>query len=253
MRGTISRLSSGLRIQSAADDAAGMAVAENMRAQLRGFQQAQRNANDGAAMLHVAEAGYQSITDILVRLREIAVQAANDSISDTERAYIDTEFQSLRDEIDRVGASTEYNGIALLDGGGGAGGLLQFQVGTRNSVDDRITIQLPILNIVTLTITGAAVDNRSDAADAIEDMDQALDEMGRHRAVIGATLSQLNSAVDHLSSTVESYGASVSGIRDTDMAAESARFAQQQVMQRAGVAMVAQANARPRLALRLLG
>ena len=139
MQQSISRLSSGLRVQSAADNAAGMAVAENMRAQQGGYKQAMRNANDGVAVLQTAESGYQNISDLLVRMRELAVQAANDSISNTERGYLNTEFTDLSSEISRVAAVVEYNGINLLDG---SAGTAIFQVGTRNSADDRISIEL---------------------------------------------------------------------------------------------------------------
>ena len=253
MQQSIQRLSSGLRIQSAADDAAGMAVSENMRAQLKGFQQAMRNANDGTAILQTAESGYQTLSDILVRMRELSVQAANDSLSDTERGYLDVEFQDLIGEMDRVSNTVEYNGIQLLDGTAGTGGTMTFQVGTRNSTNDRITVTLADQDATALGVNASAVDTVANAQGSIDDIDAALEALSTDRATIGATISTLNSAVDHLGSTIENYGAAVSQIRDTDMAAESAAFAQAQVLQQAGVAMVAQANALPNLALRLLG
>lgn len=253
MQQSIQRLSSGLRIQSAADDAAGMAVSENMRAQLKGFQQAMRNANDGTAILQTAESGYQTLSDILVRMRELSVQAANDSLSDTERGYLDVEFQDLIGEMDRVSNTVEYNGIQLLDGTAGTGGTMTFQVGTRNSTNDRITVTLADQDATALGVNASAVDTVANAQGSIDDIDAALESLSTDRATIGGTISTLNSAVDHLSSTIENYGAAVSQIRDTDMAAESAAFAQAQVLQQAGVAMVAQANALPNLALRLLG
>lgn len=253
MHKSIQRLSSGMRIQSASDDAAGMAVSENMRAQLGGFQQAMRNANDGAALLQVAESGYQSISDVLVRMRELAVQGANDSLSDTERGYLDTEFQELVSEIDRVADTTEYNGINLLDGTAGTGGTMTFQVGTRNSTDNRVTATLNNQDATVLGVNASAVDSLANAQGAIDDIDSALEDLQTDRATVGAAISTLDSAVDHLSSTIENYGSALGQIRDTDMAAESAAFASQQVLQQAGVAMVAQANAQPSLALRLLG
>jgi flagellin len=161
---SISRLSSGTRINSAADNAAGMAVSENMRAQLKGFQQAMKNANDGVAVLQTAESGYQSISDLLIRMRELAVQSANDSVSDTERGYLDTEFQDLISEIDRISNVVEYNGISLLDGTAGSAGdgTMVFQVGTRDSTNDRIQIQL-----------ASSIENYGNAMSQIKDTDMA--------------------------------------------------------------------------------
>lgn len=253
MAKSISRLSSGLRVQSAADDAAGMAVSENMRAQLRGFQQALRNANDGVSVLQIGESGYQSISDMLVRMRELAVQSSTDSLSDTERGYLNTEFTDLTDEINRVSDTVEYNGIHLLDGTAGTAGTLTFQVGTRNSANDRITISLQDIDSTALGINASAVDTLANSQTAIDDIDAALDTLSTTRSSLGAAINQLTQASTHLGRTVENYGAAVGQIRDTDVAAESANFAKAQVLQQAGVAMLAQANATPQLALRLLG
>jgi len=254
---SIGRLSSGLRISSAADNAAGMAVSENMRAQQGGFRQAQRNANDGVSVLQTAESGYQSISDLLVRMRELAVQSANDSVSDTERGYLNTEYQDLIGEIDRVSEVTEYNGISLLDGTAGNAGTMTFQVGTRNSSNDQITIALASQSTVALNLnSGGAVDSVSslgNAQSAITKIDAAMEALSTDRATLGSTINTLNSAVDNLASTIENYGNSLSQIRDTDMAEESAEFSKNQVMQQAGVAMLSQANAQPNLVLRLLG
>ena len=249
MQQSISRLSSGLRIQSAADNAAGMAVSENMRAQQGGYRQAMRNANDGVAVLQTAESGYQNISDLLIRMRELAVQSANDSISNTERGYLDTEFSDLADEISRVAAVVEYNGIGLLDG---SAGTAIFQVGTRNSADDRIMVDLQTQTATALGVNGATVANQTAAGSAIDLIDSAMGLLNTDRATLGSTINTLNSAVDHLASTIENYGNSLSQIRDADMAEESAEFSKNQVMQQAGVAMLSQANAQPNLVLRLL-
>ncbi|MCB9785317.1 MAG: flagellin FliC [Deltaproteobacteria bacterium] len=253
MQKSISRLSSGLRVQSASDDAAGIAVSEGMRAQLRGFQQAARNANDGVSMLQTAESGYQSISDSLVRMRELAVQASNDSITDTERAYINTEFQDLSTEIGRVSDSVEYNGIKLLDGTAGSSGTVTFQVGTRNSANDRISVDLDDIDATSLGVNASAVDTLANAQGAIDDIDSALDTLATNRASLGSSINHLTQAGVHLGRTIENYGAAVGNIRDVDVAAESADFAKAQVLQQAGVSMLAQANATPGLALRLLG
>jgi flagellin len=250
---SIGRLSSGLRVQSAADDAAGLAVAENMRAQLRGYQQASRNANDGVSIVQTAEAAYQSISDILIRMRELAVEAANDSLSDTERGFLDTEFQDLETEITRISDVTEFNGIQLLDGTAGTAGTMTFQVGTRNSTNDRITVDLTDQDSTALGVNASAVDDRANAQNAIDEIDVAMESLNTDRATLGSTINSLNVAVTNLSSTIENYGAAVGTIRDADIGQESAEFSRLQVMQQAGVSMLAQANAMPNLALRLLG
>ena len=252
---SISRLSSGTRVNSAADNAAGMAVSENMRAQLKGFQQAMRNANDGVAVLQTAESGYQSMSDLLVRMRELAVQAANDSVSDTERGYLDTEFQDLVAEIDRISEVVEYNGINLLNGTAGSAGdgTMIFQVGTRDSADDRITIGLATQNSNTLGVNTDDIDSQADAQSAITQIDLALELLSTDRAQIGSTINTLNVAVDGLASSIENYGTAMSQIKDTDMAEESASFSKNNVLQQAGVAMLSQANQTPNLVMRLLG
>ena len=174
---SISRLSSGTRVNSAADNAAGMAVSENMRAQLKGFQQAMKNANDGVAVLQTAESGYQSISDLLIRMRELAVQASNDSVSDTERGYLDTEFQDLISEIDRISNVVEYNGIQLLDGTSGSSGdgTMVFQVGTRDSTDDRIQIKLQTQNAQALSVDTDTISSQANAQASITAIDSALE------------------------------------------------------------------------------
>ena len=250
---TLVRLSSGLRVQSAADDAAGLAVTENMRGQLRGFQQAARNGNDGISILQTAESAYQSISDTLIRMRELAVEAANDSLSDVERGVLNTEFQSLSNEITRISDVTEFNGIQLLDGTAGTAGTMTFQVGTRNSVSNRITVDLEDQDAGALGVDGSAVDDRTNAQNAITELDTALESLNTDRSTLGSTISSLNTAVANLATTIENYGSSMGQIRDADIGAESANFARHQVLQQAGVAMLAQANTMPSLALRLLG
>jgi len=252
MNQAIGRLSSGLRVQSAADDAAGLAVSENMRAQLKGFEQAMRNANDGISILQTAESAYQSISDTLIRMRELAVEAASDSLSNTERGFLDTEFQDLIVEITRISDVTEFNGIQLLDGTAGTAGTMTFQVGTRNTVNDRVTVTLTDQDSSALGIDTSAVSTLAGAQAAIEEIDVAMEDLNTDRSSLGATISSLSVAVDNLATTVENYGASVGVIRDADIGAESAEFARQQVLQQAGVAMLAQANTLPNLALRLL-
>jgi flagellin len=254
---SISRLSSGVRVQSAADNAAGIAISENMRAQQKGFSQAMKNANDGVAVLQTAESGYQSISDLLIRMRELAVQSANDSVSDTERGYLNTEFADLISEIDRVSNVVEYNGISLLDGTAGSAGTttgtMTFQVGTRNSANDRVTITLDAQDSSALGVSAQVVNSQIAAQSAISQIDLALEALSTDRAQVGSTINELTHAVDNLASTIENYGNSLSQIRDTDMAAESSDFSKANVLQQAGVSMLSQANQSPNLVLRLLG
>jgi flagellin len=204
-------------------------------------------------MLQTAESGYQSISDSLVRMRELAVQSGNDSITDTERAYINTEFQDLTTEIDRVSNSVEYNGIKLLDGTAGTAGSVTFQVGTRNTSDDRVTVSLGDIDATSLGVNASAVDTLANSQTAIDDIDAALNTLATSRSSLGSNINHLSQASVHLGRTIENYGAAVGNIRDVDVASESANFAKAQVLQQAGVSMLAQANATPGLALRLLG
>jgi len=232
-----------------------MAVSENMRAQLKGFQQAMRNANDGVAVLQTAESGYQSLSDLLVRMRELAVQAANDSVSDTERGYLNTEFSDLIDEMDRIASVVEYNGIQLLDGtaGSAGNGLMVFQVGTRDSANDQIDITLNAQDSTILGVNDDTISSQANAQSSITAIDSALELLSTDRARIGSTINTLNVAVDGLASSIENYGTAMSQIKDTDMADESSAFSKSNVLQQAGVAMLSQANQTPNLVMRLLG
>lgn len=253
MSQSIERLSSGLKINSSADDAAGMAVAEGLRAQNLGFQQAVENANDAGAILATAEGAYNTIADTLIRMRELAVQAASDGLTDTERGYVNTEFAQLLTEIDRVADVTEYNGIKLTDGSAGTSGAMVFQVGARNTANDQIGITLTDQDATALAVNGAKVDSLVNAQNAIDTIDTAIGTLATDRAVLGATQNRLTAAVDNLGLTIENLSAAQSQISDTDVAAESANFTKSQVLMQAGVAMLSQANATPNLALRLLG
>jgi len=249
----IERLSSGLRLNSSSDDAAGMAVSTGLRAQLGGYQQASRNANDAVAIMNTAEGGLNTISDTLIRMRELAVQAASDGITDTERAYIETEFDDLRAEIDRISNVTEYNGINLLDGTAGTAGAVAFQVGTRNTANDRVTVTLVDMDASALgVVSTVTVSTLGGAQSAIGTLDAGIATLSTHRATIGSTINTLEGAVSNLGNTIQNISQAVSQIRDADLAQESAAFASAMVLQQAGVAMLAQANQAPSLALRLL-
>ena len=251
---SIERLSSGMKINSASDDAAGLAVSEGLRAQVRGFDQALENANDAMSILSTTEGAYNSISDILIRMRELAVQSANDSLTVTERAYLDTEFTQLIGEITRVSDVAEYNGIKLLDGTAGDGsGNMVFQVGTRNTLNDQIGITLSDQDATSLGVAALQVDSLVNAQGSITTIDTALSTLATDRATLGSTVNQLTAVVNNLALTIENLSAANSQIRDTDVAAESAEFTKNQVLMQAGTSMLSQANGIPQLALSLLG
>ena len=252
---SIERLSSGLKINSASDDAAGIAVAEGLKAQVGGFQQAAENANDAVALLATAEGAYNAVSDIMVRMRELAVQASTDTLTNKERAYIDTEYQDLSAEISRIADVTEYNGIKLMDGTAGAGndGGLVFQVGTRSTGNDRIEITLKNQDNEQLNLNTTAVDNLANAQGAITAIDTAIDQLATDRATLGSTSNELTLAVDNLANTIENLSSARSQIEDADVAAESATFTKNQVLMQAGVSMLSQANGIPQMGLRLIG
>jgi len=234
-----------------------MAVSTGLRAQLKGYSQAIRNANDGTAILQTAEGAYNTIADNLMRMRELAVQAASDGLTNKERAYIQTEFSDIQSDIDRVSNVTEYNGIKLLDGSSGASGLMTFQVGTRNTANDQIKITFKDMDTASGALdvaTGTTkVDSLVTAQSAITRIDDAIDFLSTERTQIGSKLNKLSNAVTNLGNTFENLSQANSQIRDVDMAQESAAFASSQVLQQAGVSMLAQANQMPNLALRLIG
>jgi len=254
LNASIERLSSGVKINSAADDAANVAVSEGLRAQISGFKQAQENANDASAILATTEGSYNAVSDILARMRELSVQGASDGLTNNERAYLDTEFTQLISEIDRIASVAEYNGIKLMDGTAGDGaGVMTFQVGTRNTANDQVSVTLASQDSTALAVNALQVDSLGNAQDSIAAIDTAIAALATDRSVLGATMNQLTAAVDNLGVTIENLSNGNSQIQDTDVAAESARFTQSQVLMQAGVSMLAQANSVPNLALRLLG
>ena len=254
LNSSIQRLSSGLKVNSASDDAAGMAVTINLRAQIRGFEQAMENANDGIAILQTAEGSYNSISDIMIRMRELAVQASNDSLTNKERAYLDTEFEDLTAELTRISDVAEYNGQLLLDGTAGDGsGNMVFQVGTRNTANDQITIQLGNQDAATLGVDVLDLTDLANSQNAISVIDTALDTLATDRAILGSKINEMTAAVDNLATTVENLSTANSQIRDADISRESASFTKNNVLMQSGVAMLSQANSIPQMALKLIG
>lgn len=251
---SISRLSSGLRINKAGDDAAGLGISESLKASVRSLGQAQRNANDGISMSQVAEGAMNEMQGIVGRMRELSVQAANSTLGATERGYIHTEFTQLSQEIDRISKVTNFNGQTLLDGKASTG--LTFQVGIYNSSDDRISMSITKLNTSTLgstaKITNTSLSTVTNAQKAIGVFDAAIKNLSQARAKVGASQNRMSVTISNLSSSYENLSAANSRIRDVDVASETASLTKSQILSQAGLAVLSQANKLPQSALSLL-
>ncbi|MCA8954399.1 MAG: flagellin FliC [Planctomycetes bacterium] len=243
------RLATGLRITSAADDAAGLAISERLRAQVRSLQQAGRNAEDGISLVRTAEGSLDEVSGILLRLRELAVQSRNGTVSTADRGTLDAEFQDLVAEIERIGRSAQFNGIKLLDGSATSIG---FQVGFGTGANDRLVASLTPVLATALGLDLLAVTNVAGAASAMAAIDRAIDDVSRARGRFGAMQNRLESTVRYLGVQAENLTAAESRIRDVDIARETAELAKNQILQQAAIAVLAQANSQPQLALRLL-
>ncbi|MEO0479390.1 MAG: flagellin [Planctomycetota bacterium] len=244
------KLSSGLRIQRASDDATGLAVSERLRAQIRSLEQARRNAGEGISLAQTAEGALDEISSVLLRLRELSSQAQNGTVSSADKQVLDDEFQSLVSEVDRIAATSEYGGISLLN----ASSTVALQVGSNAATVDSVTITLQsttasalTLDSLDLTITGTG-----GPGDAIAAIDAAIDEVTEYRGSLGAISSRLTYTIDNLANSVDNLSAAESRIRDVDVAEETARLTQAQVLQQTALAILAQANVQPQVALSLL-
>lgn len=251
---SLERLSSGYRINRAGDDAAGLAISEKLRAKVRGLVQAQRNANDGISLIQVSEGGLSEIQNILVRLRELGVQSASDTIGPRERRYLDEEVQSLKEEIDRIANSTEFNGTYLLDGTGSS---LDIQVNTGGLNllgTDRISFDTfkADSNLDRLGLEEVSVDSKINAQKGLEIIDNALDNVSSVRGQLGALENRLTSTIKNLSISIENLSAAQSRIKDVDIADETTQLTKQNILMQAGTSILAQANSVPKLALQLL-
>ena len=254
---SMQRLSSGLRINSAKDDAAGLAIAERMNTQVRGMNVAIRNANDGISLAQTAEGALSKVGDSLQRMRELAVQARNATNNSSDRDSLDKEFEQLQAEIQRVLGGTTFNGKAIL---GADATSMTFQVGANTTANDILTIASSDLttatNISTVTNTASAsIDAAAtigSIATVIDNIDTALTRVNNERAVYGATQSRFDAVVSNLQQSVEAQSAARSRIMDADFAAETANLSRAQILQQAGSAMIAQANQQPQQVLALL-
>ena len=250
---TLERLSSGYRINRAGDDAAGLAISENLRAQIRGLQQAERNAQDGVSLVQVAEGGLQEVSNIMIRLRELAVQAASDTVGATERKFLSVEFDALLNEVDRIANATEYNRIPLLNG---TAAVFDIQVGTRNNPNiDRLTFfdtSSADVNVVALGLNLASIADKTNAQNSLAAIDNAIVSVSSIRADFGAMQNRLQSVINNLAISVENMSAANSRIRDTDVASETAELTKNNILMQAGTAVLSQANASVQSALTLL-
>ncbi len=250
---SLQRLSTGYRINSASDDAAGLAVSESLKSQIRGLNQAVRNANDGLSVVNTAEGALVECSSILVRMRELSTQAASDGIGDTERGYLQLEFTALRTELDRISQATEFNGRMLLDGSLSVAGL-DFHVGVRSTAQDRITLNIDSMSPDILGVTTAVgVGTKADAQAMMSVADAAIALVSGQRAALGAFANRLSSTIENLSVAHENLSAANSRIRDADIAKESAEMVRQQVLVQASTAMLSQANQTPFSLTQLLG
>jgi flagellin len=252
---SIGRLSSGMRINSAGDDAAGLGISENLKANIRSMAQAQRNTNDGVSMTQVAEGAMDDMHGLVSRMRELSVQSANSTLGSNERGYIQTEFTQLKSEINRISAVTNFNGQKLVDGSASTG--LSFQVGINNSANDRIAMSVTKLTTSTLGSTSlhlasASLSTVTNARAAIGAFDKAIQQLSSARAKVGATQNRMTVTIANLASTQEHLSAANSRIRDVDVASETAAMTKSQILSQAGLAVLSQANQLPQSALSLL-
>jgi flagellin len=250
------RLSSGLRVNSAKDDAAGLAISERMNAQVRGMNVAVRNANDGISLAQTAEGALGKVGDSLQRMRELAVQARNSTNSDSDKDSLNKEFQQLTSEITRVLGGTTFNGIAII---GADAGAKDFQIGANTTTNDVVTVTTTDMtadaSITAVTANTVVIDSTTSSAGlgtVIDNIDSAIDKVNSERAMYGATQNRFDSVISNLQTSVENQSAARSRITDADFASETANLSRAQILQQAGTAMVAQANQLPQQVLALL-
>lgn len=251
---SLERLSSGYRINKAGDDAAGLAISEKLRAKTRGLVQAQRNASDGISLIQVAEGGLEEVQNILVRLRELGVQSASDTIGPQERRYLNEEYQALKEEIDRIANVTDFNGTVLLDGTGGS---LDIQVNTggQNLLGvDRISFDAFRADVNTdkLGIEELSIDTKANAQRSLGILDTAIEHVSSVRGELGAIDNRLSSTIRNLSVSIENLSAANSRIKDVDIATETSELTRNNILMQAGTSVLQQANSIPKMALTLL-
>ena len=245
------RLSTGLRISTASDDAAGLAISERLRSQIRSLDQAKRNANDGISLVQTAEGALNEVSSILTRLRELSIQSSNGSVSGQDKDTLNEEFKSLVSEVNRIGRSTEFSGIKLLDGSASA---VSFQVGfgTTSGIDT-LSVSLSAALSTSLSLNSLDIGSAGATTTAITNIDAAINTVSALRGSLGAAQNRLGSTINNLAITVENLSAAESRIRDVDVAYETAQLTRNNILQQASISVLSQANSQPQSALRLLG
>jgi flagellin len=252
MESTSEKLSSGHRINKSADDAAGLAISDNLGGQIRSFKQSSRNAQDGISFIQVAEGGMNEVSNMISRLRELSVQAASDTIGPDERGYLNREAQQLKLEMDRIAQGTEYNGMQLLNG---QGEKLDFQIGIKNNdFLDRISYNPEQTNVSLESLGLQDIDlaDKAQAQTGLAKLDTSLKVLNSNRASLGALQNRLNSTISNTEVAIENLSAAKSRIKDADMANETAELARSSIMLQAGISVLAQANQSQAVALKLL-
>jgi flagellin len=252
MNKSLEKLSSGQRINRAGDDAAGLAISENLKAQIRGLKQAERNAEDGISLVQIAEGALSEVSNIMIRLRELSVQAASDTIGSTERKFLNVEFEQLTSEVDRIANSTEFNRVPLLNG---TGAVFDVQIGTRNDpISDRLTFDASSadVNVAALGLNLASVADKISAQNSLSSIDQAIISVSGIRADFGALQNRLQSTVNNIAVSIENLSAANSRVRDTDIAMETAELTRSNILMNAGTSVLSQANASTKSALGLI-
>ena len=254
METSMERLSTGKRINSAADDAAGVAIASRLSSEIRGTNQAIRNAQDGQALIDTAEGSHKEVENLLQRMREVAVQAASDTNDADDRTNLQTEFDELVNEIDRIAASTTWAGQDLLNGTGGSSGAFEFQIGANTGSADKITVTIAAIDSSSagLSVTGLTMASNGSAGTTIDAIDAAIKTLNTQRAELGAVSNRLDNTVSNLTNIAINLEGGRGRIEDADFAAESTSLAKSQILQQASTAMLAQANASKQNVLSLL-
>lgn len=253
---TLEKLSTGLRVNRASDDAAGLAISEKLRSQVNGLAVAQRNAQDGIALMQIAEGAMNEISSILQRMRELSLQSANDTLTSSERNYTNQEYSSLLSEIDRIANTTTYNGMSLLNGSGfgGAGQAASIlHIGANADASNEITITIDTMSTTSLDITGGSLSSNVAALSAITSLDAAINSVNSARADLGAYVNRLEHSINNMMNQATNTQAAESYIRDADFALETANFTKNSILIQSATAMLAQANMAPQSVLSLLG
>jgi flagellin len=251
LMGSFNKLSSGFRVNTAADDAAGLAISESMKSQIRSFTVAERNAADGISMAQTAEGALGEVHNVMGRMRELAMQASNGSLSETDRGFINTEFGLLGSEISRIQGSTKFNGNSLISSD--AQTAVTFQVGLNDTANDKITVNFNGLDLSGVTGAGVGGADATNALAALSAIDQGISDVSAARSNFGANMNKLDVATNNIQTMRQNLTAANSRIRDVDVAEESSTMAKNQVLSQASISVLAQANQLPQLAFGLIG